>query len=214
MNRIELIEREPHASCFQTAPMDNLASQDFTWLAGQLGCVKEIYLQDAALDQVRRTDQGLIERDTVRILVVTNPLLLATVLMGQRKSRPHLGQLLARLARDDKSHRHEYWIRETEVEITIPEAGPECLFGESLEEALQATSGKCRQVSPEEIESSHQGFLNDLEEPLDLEETSPILLAAENFTHNEEVEKLLEEFFHPIENDGQPLIWLTEEMKA
>jgi hypothetical protein len=211
MIRIELLERKCGDIDSRIIPLDNLSGDDLDFILKMGGdMTEEIFTGDSRVNRVRKCDQTLIDINTLRFIVIKNIMLLWTVLQGNIKQRPHLDQLVAWLKETEHTYKGEMWLREVEIHEKEEKQGPECLFGESLEEALQETPGRCIEVPYERPEQSTVEQV-DIDELFD---TAADILGeeVEQLEHEKEVDRVIHEFFTPLMNGGEQELLLTEEV--
>jgi len=181
MSFIEIIERSDEAVV--VGPLEDLKREDLDFLASLPGCVEEVYCTGKKFERVAQINPRLMDPLACRILQVRSVVLLATVLQSHLKRKHHLKQLVQWLTQHPSTHKHEFWLRETEHFEEKP--GPEVLEGEDLLYALHRAPNLVKEPDP---------LLDD-----------PFF--------QDGMEQVLEEFFSEHIN-GEPILWLTQEVKT
>lgn len=222
MFTIELIERKLGDIDLRVIPLENLTGEDLDYLNGLSGdMVEEIYLGPGSPNKMRKSDALITDSTTQRVLVVKRCVLLWTILQSNLKRARHLDQLCSWLNETPHTQKGELWLREREVFEVEEREGPQCLFGESLEEAMkEAPRGGSfittdhnpdhygNDISDEDLQALFDQNCLDLSRDEDIIE---LTTQAVVLSEDEEIEKVLEEFFSPM-LDEQPIVWLTEEV--
>jgi hypothetical protein len=210
---IELIERKVGDVDTKVIQLENLCDTDLnfiTKLAGNM--TDEIYTQHGQTNRVRNCDQHLTNGGVVRIVAVKECILLWTILTGNLRQRPHLDQLCNWLNETKHTHKGDLLLREREVHEVSDEDGPECLFGDSLEDAMK-TAPRGGKLVESTIDPAHLGDANDMsdEDLASLFDDNCMDLHEDPKSADEkEVEDVLHTFFSPY-IEGEQEILLIEE---
>ena len=165
MFSISLIERKIGQIESRVIALETLESEDLDWIAELPGdMTEEIYSQSRNHDLVPKIDRGNVCIDTSRVLLVKKGILLWTIMAGNLKRRPNLVQLASWLNETPHTHKGMLMIVEREIhDKQEKHVGPEILFGESLEEAMDdVTTGSLSKNHPlEETAQEQIGHMTD-----------------------------------------------------
>ena len=204
---IEIVEQRPNQVDI-LGPLEDLDTPTFERVRGIIGCSIEIPAGDILFEKIAQLRANEEIPTICRIIRITQPDVLATILQAQLRRKPRLRQLHSWLTQGEAHSRSQFWLREIK-NFGEGQNGPECLQGPYLYEALQKVSPKCERIEDplESLGGSYVPESWEQQEPT-LEEYSLLVEA----TNDANINHLLNDFFgKQVLPSGE--IWLEETIR-